>query len=47
MTTGCWGEYLDPRGRKWQEAGEDCIPCTLHQILLGSPNKGGWDGQDL
>jgi hypothetical protein len=28
------------RGRKWQEAGEDCImrrfiTCTLHQILLG------------
>jgi hypothetical protein len=28
------------RGRKWREAGEDCImrsfiTCTLHQILLG------------
>jgi hypothetical protein len=31
-----WGEYLDLGGRKWQEAGEDCImsfvTCTLHQI---------------
>jgi hypothetical protein len=30
---------LHIRGRKWQEAGEDCImrsfiTCTLHQILL-------------
>jgi hypothetical protein len=32
--------HLELRGRKWQEAGEDCImksfiTCTLHQILLG------------
>jgi hypothetical protein len=31
---------IEPRGRKWWEAGEDCImrsfiTCTLHQILLG------------
>jgi hypothetical protein len=33
------GEYLDLRGRKWWEAGEDCIMrsfiiCVPHQILL-------------
>jgi hypothetical protein len=33
-------EYLDIRGRKWQEAGEDYImrsftTCMLHQILFG------------
>jgi hypothetical protein len=33
-------EYLDPRGSKWREAGEDCIMrsfihSTLHKILLG------------
>jgi hypothetical protein len=22
---GCQGEHLDLRGRKWEEAGEDCI----------------------
>jgi hypothetical protein len=32
------GEYLDLRGRKWWEAGEDCIMRSfiahvLHQIL--------------
>jgi hypothetical protein len=37
---GSWGEYLDPRGKKWLEAGEDCImrsfvTCILHLILLG------------
>jgi hypothetical protein len=31
-------EHLDPRGRKWQEAGEHCImrsfiTCTLHKIF--------------
>jgi len=20
---GCWGEHLDPRGRKWQKDGEE------------------------
>jgi len=25
LRTGCWGERLDLRGRKWWEAGEDCI----------------------
>jgi hypothetical protein len=39
LRTGCWGGYLDLRGRKWHEAGEDCImtsfiTCMLHQILL-------------
>jgi hypothetical protein len=33
-------KYLDLRGRKWREAGEDYImrnflTCTCHQILLG------------
>jgi hypothetical protein len=36
---GAEEEYLDPRGRKWQETGNDCImrsfiTCMLHQILL-------------
>jgi hypothetical protein len=31
---------FEPKGRKWQEAGEDCIirsfiTCMLHHILLG------------
>jgi hypothetical protein len=25
LETGCRGEYLDLRGRKWKGAGEDCI----------------------
>jgi hypothetical protein len=33
------GEYLDLRGRKWREVGEDLIisfiTCTFHQIFLG------------
>jgi len=33
-------QYLGPRGRKWREAGEDCmmrsfITCMLHQMLFG------------
>jgi hypothetical protein len=37
LITGCWGEYFDLRGMKWQEAGEksimrSCIDCTPHQI---------------
>jgi hypothetical protein len=40
LRTGCKGEYLDLRGRKWQEAGEDCImrsfiTFAIYQILLG------------
>jgi hypothetical protein len=40
LKTGCCGEYLDLRGRKWQEAGEAFImriyiTCKLHQMLLG------------
>jgi len=39
------------RGRKWREAGEDCImknfiTCTLHQIL-GWSSRGGWDGRGM
>jgi hypothetical protein len=35
--TGCWGEYLDQRGMKWQEIGDNCImrsfiTCTLLQV---------------
>jgi hypothetical protein len=35
--TGCWGEYLDRRGMKWHEVGENCImrsfiTCTLLQV---------------
>jgi len=36
---------------KWQEVGEDCIMTsfiiTLHQILLGWSNPGGWDGTGM
>jgi len=35
LRTGCWGKYLDLRGRKWQEAGEDCE--ELHNSY-SSPN---------
>jgi len=50
--TGCWGEYLNLRERKWQEAGEVCImrsfmTCTLYRILLGWSNHGVWDGWDM
>jgi hypothetical protein len=36
LRTGCWGEYLDPKG-KWREDGEDSIMgsfilCILHVI---------------
>jgi hypothetical protein len=39
LRTGCWEEYLDQRGIKWQEAGENCImrsfiTCTLLTYLL-------------
>jgi hypothetical protein len=45
LRTGCWGEYLDPRRMKWQDAGENCIMgrsivSTFHQILLGRSNQG-------
>jgi hypothetical protein len=49
LRTGCWGEHLDLRGRKWwQEAREDCImrsfiTCSFHQLLLGWSSQGGWD----
>jgi hypothetical protein len=37
---GCCREYLDLRGRKWQEAGEDCImrsfiTCTVKVKVKG------------
>jgi hypothetical protein len=46
LRTGCWGEYLDIRG-KWQEAGENCIMrssviCTLQRLLLRWSNQGKW-----
>jgi len=36
------------KGRKWREAGEDCImrsfvTCTLYKILLRLSNQGEWD----
>jgi hypothetical protein len=39
MRTGYLDEYLDLRGRKLQEAGEDCImrsfvTCMIQKILL-------------
>jgi hypothetical protein len=45
--TGCLGEYLGPGGMTLQGGGENCIMrCsmiyTLHQILLGWSNQGGW-----
>jgi hypothetical protein len=51
LRTGYWGEYLDLRGRKWQEAREDCImrnfiTCTLHQMLLVWINQRGCDRWD-
>jgi hypothetical protein len=35
---------LDLRGRKWQEAGEDCIKrsfiiCAVHKVLFGAQMK--------
>ena len=37
---GCWGEYLDLRGTRWQGIGESCITrswmiCTPYPILCG------------
>jgi hypothetical protein len=36
LRTGCWGECLDLRGRKWQNAGENCI--TRDFIICRAPN---------
>jgi len=52
LRAGCWGEYLDLRGRKWWEVGEDHImrsltTCMLHQILLGWPTQEWWNGQGM
>jgi hypothetical protein len=38
LRSGCCGEHLDLRGRKWHETGKDCImrsfiTCMLHKIL--------------
>jgi hypothetical protein len=46
--TGFWGEYLDVRGRRWREAGEDCIMRSfivlkLHRTEVGW-KQGGWGG---
>jgi hypothetical protein len=37
---------------KFRYTGEDSImgsllTCKLHQILLGSPSEGGWDGRGM
>jgi hypothetical protein len=42
---GCWRRYVGLRGRKWQQAGANCIIarfmiCTIHQILFGRSNQG-------
>jgi len=44
LRTGCWGENMDLRRRKWQEVGEDCImrsfiTCTVHMNCLGDQIK--------
>jgi hypothetical protein len=46
LRIGCRGKYLDLRGSKEQENGEDCIirnfiSCTPGQILSGGSN---WQG---
>jgi hypothetical protein len=38
LKTGCWGEYLYLRGRKWQEAGEDCIREIKSDLNSGNAN---------
>jgi hypothetical protein len=43
-TEGIREEYLNLRGRKWWEAGEDCImrnfiTCMYHQILSGGTRR--------
>jgi len=42
----CWGEYLDLRGRKQQEAGKNFIICTLHQVFWRSRQE-GWDERGI
>jgi hypothetical protein len=49
LRTGCWGEYWDLKGRKWQE-GEICvirsfIICILQPLLLCWSDLGGWGGE--
>jgi hypothetical protein len=48
----CWGEYLNLRGRKEQEAEgnwitRSCITRTLHQTLLGLSDQTVWGGRDM
>jgi hypothetical protein len=43
-------EYLDPRGRKWQEAEEDCIMRSFKLVRFNKYYKDGHikrDGMDL
>jgi hypothetical protein len=52
LSTGYWGEYMDLRGRKWQEAGEDCkirsfITCIFQLILLRWYNGGEWNRRGM
>jgi hypothetical protein len=52
LRTGCWGEYLNLREKKWQEDGENdmmksSVICALHLILFRSLNKGGINGVEL
>jgi hypothetical protein len=47
LRTGYWGKYLDLKGRKSREAGEDCTMSNLYATpkSLGWSNAGGWDGR--
>jgi hypothetical protein len=41
LETGCWGEYLDLRGMKWQGNGESCTVgsffLTIQRIFFSDP----------
>jgi hypothetical protein len=42
MRTGCCGEHVDLRSRKWREAGEDYVARkgemrNAYEILVGKP----------
>jgi len=47
----CWGEHEDLR-RRSNRYGGNCIMrnfiiCTLHKILIGWSNQGGWNGRGM
>jgi hypothetical protein len=48
----CWGEYLDLRGRKWQDSVENCIIrsfiiCSIHKLALRLCKQSWWDWQHM